>query len=236
MNRRIIRSGIVSAVAAATLLFTIGANDAFAGGRGGGGHGGGGRVGGGGGARVGGFGGGYRGGYGGAYRGGFGGGYGGIGYYGGYGLGGYGLGGYGLSGYGYGMGGYGYGSPSYGAYGYGAYSSPNYNSYPSYATQPYTDPNAQPIQGNYTGSTVPDNTAHVMIQLPNANAEVLIDGTKTENTGAVRYFQSPALSPGHYSYEIQATWEENGQKVTRTQKVGVDPGSYVTANFTARQT
>jgi uncharacterized protein (TIGR03000 family) len=78
----------------------------------------------------------------------------------------------------------------------------------------------------------PDNLARVRVVVP-ADAKVSFDGKATRQTGTVRHYESPALTPGHdYSYEIKATWSENGKEVTRTRKVDVRANSRVTVNLT----
>jgi uncharacterized protein (TIGR03000 family) len=229
-------------------------------GGGGGGHGGGGHGGYGGGMHAGGIGHGYGGvgyglgGYHGLGYGGYGRGYGlgygvygrgyGLGYgvygrgyglgYGGFGLGygiGYGLGyGLGYGGYGLGYGGYGYGGgyPYYGGYssGYGGvnvYSNPVVNTYSNYYPQateqePQTPPN--------------DNLAHLLVIVPE-NAELLFNGTKTKQTGPQREFISPELTAGkHYSYEIKASWMENGKRKEEVRTAEVQTNTWKVIDFT----
>ena len=108
---------------------------------------------------------------------------------------------------------YGYPSHAYGVTSYGkwAYSSPSDNTY-YYSSSP----GAPRIQGSASASGT-DDIAHIMIQIPDPNADVVVDGKPTTSTGSVRYFQTPPLSPGKYTYQVQATWEENGKKVTKSR-------------------
>lgn len=65
-----------------------------------------------------------------------------------------------------------------------------------------------------------------------ANAEVLVDGQRTNQTGAARQFVSPPLAPGfEYTYTVEARWQENGQPQTKTRKVTVQPGREVIVDF-----
>jgi uncharacterized protein (TIGR03000 family) len=196
----------------AAILVAPGFAQARGGGHGGGGHGGGGHGGGH-------FGGGRSGGY----RGGM--------YHGGSRYGGY---------------HYGYGRyrPYYGGYGYYPYS---YNTYPYVdsdedVTPPNPDdyptvtlPAASDQAGSppATGSDQPDSNAHVTVNVP-ADAQVWFDDTPTTSTGATRQFDSPPLTPGgRYSYEIRASWKENGREVTRTQRVEVTAGAHASVSFLA---
>jgi len=183
--------------------------------------------------RYGGRSGGYRGGYsggnwsrGGSY---------GSGYYGGY------RGGY--DGYRGGYGGYGY-RPYYGSYygnpyygdGYRGYGRSSWWSPDSYATPSYSVPYEEVLpsySSGYTPQAAPaaDTSAHVIVRAP-ANARVWIGGWETPNTGAVREFDSPALTPGkQYSYEVRAQWEENGRMMNQTQEVNVSAGARSEASF-----
>jgi len=194
----------VPAVAAVAFLFAPGA--AEAGGRGGGG--------------------GYHGGYGG-YRGGYYGGYRGYGY-----------------GYGYGVGIYLGGFP----YDYGYY-----GGYPGYAVDPYAAPYVTPVTPLYAtpppavpgpiplsvgdpgagGLPQPqDLTAHVAVKVQ-ADAEVWFGEGKTRQTGALREFVSPALTPGkEFTYEVKARWMEGGKEVVQTRQIDVSAGSWKTVDFT----
>jgi len=155
--------------------------------------------------------------------------------------------------YGYGYrpfygGSYGY-RPFYGSY----YSSPYYGDYgwssgwsPGYYSSSYMAPSGSytmPYEGgtpSYSSGYTPQgdtatNAAHVTVRAP-ANARVWIGGWETPNTGAVREFDSPSLTPGKkYSYEVKAQWEENGRPVTQTQEVDVSAGARSQAVFPMKQ-
>ena len=77
---------------------------------------------------------------------------------------------------------------------------------------------------NAPAATPADTTAYLNIRVP-ADAQIWVEGNKTTSTGTVRAFQSPPLTPGSsYTYDIRATWNENGREVTQTQKVNVTAG------------
>jgi uncharacterized protein (TIGR03000 family) len=206
MFRKAFSFGSALLLAGAAVLVTPGLGQAQrgGGGHGGGDHGGGGHVGGGfGGARYGG------------YRGGF---YPGGGRYGGY-------------RYGYGYGYY----PYYDTAPY-AWSSPTYDSgySGSYggASADGTTSDAPPVSNYQTlYPPVTDTLAHVTVKVP-ADARVWFEDAPTTSTGPVREFSSPTLTPGErYSYDVRATWTENGHEVTQTQQVGVTAGASVELDF-----
>ena len=66
-----------------------------------------------------------------------------------------------------------------------------------------------------------------------ANAEVWVEGDKTSQTGAVRHFSSPALTPGKtFTYDLRARWTgADGKAVDRTKQVKVQAGARVGVDF-----
>jgi uncharacterized protein (TIGR03000 family) len=66
-----------------------------------------------------------------------------------------------------------------------------------------------------------------------ANAEIWIDGAKTNQTGSFRQFVSPPIEPGRpYTYKVEAKWMDNGQERKRTEDVNVRPGQVVRLDLT----
>jgi uncharacterized protein (TIGR03000 family) len=101
-----------------------------------------------------------------------------------------------------------------------------------------TNPQPQTRQSNYVAPEGTDATraapASLDLRVP-ASAEVTFETEKTTQTGAVRSFESPPLTPGRdYVYEIKATWTENGREVVRTRQVNVRAGEQVMVDFTPR--
>jgi uncharacterized protein (TIGR03000 family) len=70
------------------------------------------------------------------------------------------------------------------------------------------------------------------VRVPANNAEILVDGQRTTQTGTQRQFISPPLAPGfEYTYTVEARWQENGQQMNKTRKVSVQPGREVVVDF-----
>jgi uncharacterized protein (TIGR03000 family) len=70
------------------------------------------------------------------------------------------------------------------------------------------------------------------VLVPDPSARVTIQGQEMQATGTQRDFVSPALEPGRaYTYTIAATWNANGQMVTRQKQVDVQPGQSVLVDF-----
>ncbi len=76
--------------------------------------------------------------------------------------------------------------------------------------------------------------AYITVLLPDANAQVLIDGNRMTSTGIIRRFISPPLDPGRYTYEIRASWTDR-TPVTQFRTVMVSPGSQSVVDFRPHQ-
>jgi uncharacterized protein (TIGR03000 family) len=173
----------------------------------------------------------------------------GRGFYGGY-------GGYG----GYGLGGYGGYWPWYGGgyYGGGYYDSPYYDypyysypySYPGYYdSYSYSSPAYQPgyssaipyVAGGagaaattnraLTTAAQPGPRTTVTVVVPET-AKLWFNNVPLKTEGAVREFFTPPLSSGRsYSYEVRASWQQDGKEVSQTQTVAISPGTSVRVSF-----
>jgi uncharacterized protein (TIGR03000 family) len=73
--------------------------------------------------------------------------------------------------------------------------------------------------------------AHILVEVP-ADAEVWIEGQKTQQAGTNREFISPALERNMvYEYRIRARWTEQGQQVEQTQRLSVQAGERPRVSF-----
>jgi uncharacterized protein (TIGR03000 family) len=153
---------------------------------------------------------------------------------------------HGSVGSGVGIGGFGFGGSGFGTYfpGYGSYSYPSYYNggslvYPLtcgyyYDVVPAIPDGTQP-QHTMAQADLGDSKAHLVILVPDENTEVKIDGQTMAGAGTIRKFQSPELSAGNYSYEVQATWNVNGKPVTQVRTVKVKPGAVSLVSFSPSQ-
>jgi uncharacterized protein (TIGR03000 family) len=142
--------------------------------------------------------------------------------------------GYGAWGGGYG--GWGWAYPYY----YGGYG-PDYSDYyapytytPDYLAPSYAQaPTYQPYYpSGATASAYNGNTASVDVVVPAPGAILWFNGQKTAQTGTLRHFVTPPLTAGqNYVYEVRASWMVNGQPVTQTQQIQVQPGQETTVRF-----
>jgi uncharacterized protein (TIGR03000 family) len=72
----------------------------------------------------------------------------------------------------------------------------------------------------------------ITVRLPQAGAEVLVDGKPTTSTGTDRTFESPPLTAGtQYKYKVTARWMEGGQPVERSQDAVGKPGETIRLEF-----
>lgn len=79
----------------------------------------------------------------------------------------------------------------------------------------------------------PEDKAVFTVRLP-AKAVLTIDEVGTRSTGGERTFISPSLAPGKlYAYTLVATWDENGEPRSKTQKIWVRPGEHAQFDLTA---
>ncbi len=77
------------------------------------------------------------------------------------------------------------------------------------------------------------STVHVL--LPESDARVYFDDSPTTETGTDRVFTTPALDPAKsYTYTIRATWTTDGQPVSRSKEVKIQPGKDTTVDFRSR--
>jgi uncharacterized protein (TIGR03000 family) len=173
----------------------------------------------------------------------------------GYGYGGYGYGGYGGYGCGYGYWGgscygggwsypcysYSYSRPCYsGSYGrsYGGwtYAVPVYSGGRAYAAASPGWGNETPVSYSEDGDNSGRQKARIQVKVP-AEAKVWFDGEETHQTGAVRNFVTPPLQTGKsYHYQVQARWVQDGEPVSRTRTLRIDPGKQADLDFTRPET
>jgi uncharacterized protein (TIGR03000 family) len=166
-----------------------------------------------------------------------------------YGLGGYsGLYGYPYTGYGLGMYPNYYNGPFYNnfySYYYPTYASslsyvsaylPSRSYAPLSATNPYLGQTTD-YRSRYTIVGHADTSkARFEVLVPRADAEVWFDGVKRDETGAVRTFTTPSLTPGaKYAYTVRARWQEGNRTLTRSKDVYFKAGQLVLVDFMKRK-
>jgi uncharacterized protein (TIGR03000 family) len=152
--------------------------------------------------------------------------------------------------YGSGLYPYSYGSGYYPYYGYSSGYTPYYDTAPSYTVDPGAVPaasdtiapmnlpttsennssNGQEATPSSTEAT--SNTAKITVHLPNADANLWIDGTMMNGTGMDRVFVTPTLTTKQkYTYEIRTRWLDGDTTIDQTRKVIFSPGDKVDVRF-----
>jgi uncharacterized protein (TIGR03000 family) len=74
----------------------------------------------------------------------------------------------------------------------------------------------------------------LLVKVPQAGAEVYVDGNKTTQTGMDRTFSSPELEPGReFQYEVTVRWVERGLTYEKKKVVIGSSGEVIPLDFTA---
>jgi uncharacterized protein (TIGR03000 family) len=128
---------------------------------------------------------------------------------------------------------WGYGRGYYYSSGPGWYDSGYYYPRTVFRGRGYRYQSAYPADG--TSMMQADSAGPVLttVRLPDANANLWIEGQEMGTGGIARRFVSPSLAPGRYSYTFRASWSENGKNMDETRQVKVAPGDRIVVDFTA---
>jgi uncharacterized protein (TIGR03000 family) len=79
-------------------------------------------------------------------------------------------------------------------------------------------------------------TAYVNVWVP-ADAELRFEGIRTDQRGGLRQFTTPPLVPGRdYTYDITATWSQNGEQVSKSRHVPIRAGQRLSVDFRVPET
>jgi uncharacterized protein (TIGR03000 family) len=100
---------------------------------------------------------------------------------------------------------------------------------PEYRFRPFAD---YPADGWYEDFPLANSAAQIVVTVPDANAQIWVEGQLTSMTGEQRVFESPPLERGFsYRYEIRARWGEGKQSVEKTRIVPIRMGEQVHVDF-----
>jgi uncharacterized protein (TIGR03000 family) len=96
-------------------------------------------------------------------------------------------------------------------------------------------PSPPPVPDTVSASTSgapEDNAAHLQVRVP-AGADLWFEGVRMPQTGEMREFTSPELTPGKgYVYDVRARWTEDGRVVDRTRTVRVRANKWTEVDMT----
>jgi uncharacterized protein (TIGR03000 family) len=102
---------------------------------------------------------------------------------------------------------------------------------PPVAAAPPAGKRPPPVEVRVHFGEVTPAPAEIDLQAP-ADAQVWFDGEKTTQTGALRQFVSPPLTPGRpHTYEVRAAWKEGGREVTESRRLSVRAGERSSVSF-----
>ena len=87
------------------------------------------------------------------------------------------------------------------------------------------------LQLTYEGTVEVELANGAVVEEDIYSGKVRFDGQATRQKGLMRTFTTPPLS-GPASYQVTATWQQDGQPITRERTVSVRPGATVTVDFT----
>jgi uncharacterized protein (TIGR03000 family) len=133
--------------------------------------------------------------------------------------------------------------------GYGSYAMPygSYGSYPTSGTGGYgSTSSSTPAQANQSSrvptsddievsgplDTPPPHRGIIRIRLPRTWVDVSIDGRKIDSVGKMRTYVTPEL-PRERTFEVVATWKDNGRTSRIQDQVTVQAGQIRTLDFTS---
>jgi uncharacterized protein (TIGR03000 family) len=89
-----------------------------------------------------------------------------------------------------------------------------------------------PVGRRYEALPAPKGSAQIIVTVPDANAQVWVEGRLMSAMGKERTFVSPPLQPGiTYRYEIRARWGDEQETVERTRRVPIRMGERVQVDF-----
>jgi uncharacterized protein (TIGR03000 family) len=77
--------------------------------------------------------------------------------------------------------------------------------------------------------------ASIRVIVPDPQAMVYFGDYQTKSTGTDRVYQSPAINPGTYSYQIKVAYNQGGQQVAQQRTITVTPGQSVLVDFSGTQ-
>jgi uncharacterized protein (TIGR03000 family) len=119
-----------------------------------------------------------------------------------------------------------------------AYSQLYYQTGPGGYPQPSLGVSLTPLGANNSASLASAGPATIDILVPEG-ADVVIQNKRValSGSGSIRRYQTPFLRNGAlYSYDITASWTENGREYKESQRVVVRPGEAATVSFLAATT
>jgi uncharacterized protein (TIGR03000 family) len=123
----------------------------------------------------------------------------------------------------------------YGNYGYGGYGYPGYGQGTYFGNTPGGMQSYQSMYPPQLGMQGSPNETRLLVRVPDPNAQVIIDGNQTRQTGSDREFVSEMQPGSSGTYQVRVRWTENGRTREQTRDVPVRPGQRQVVDFTQTQ-
>jgi uncharacterized protein (TIGR03000 family) len=85
--------------------------------------------------------------------------------------------------------------------------------------------------------TAGNRSAAIGVLVPDAEAEVRLNGQPIPGTGTERLLVTPVLEPNRsYQYQVAVTWKKDGQLATDVREITLGAGEFVLLDFRPRAT
>lgn len=112
------------------------------------------------------------------------------------------------------------------------HSQPNLGAFIGFAPPSVVGGDASALLPGMDYRPAPDNRAHISLYLP-ADAQVWFDGKATKQTGTVRQYDSPELTPGKkYHYEVRVRWMKDGKPVEEKRRIEIEARDWLRFDLT----
>jgi uncharacterized protein (TIGR03000 family) len=109
----------------------------------------------------------------------------------------------------------------------------HFGAYPTGPAAPkYTNtPSGRSFSPSQAPNNVTDLPVYIQVRVP-ANAKVWFDDNETEQTGTLRQFVSPPVTPGSdYTYRIRARWKQGEAEATQSRLITFHAGERISVVF-----
>lgn len=73
----------------------------------------------------------------------------------------------------------------------------------------------------------------IRVMVPESHAIVWFGENQTKSTGTERVYQTPAMKPGRYEYQVKVTYTQAGQKMVQERSINLTAGESVVVDFNA---
>jgi uncharacterized protein (TIGR03000 family) len=90
-----------------------------------------------------------------------------------------------------------------------------------------------PSTPSYLPATPKSEISTIRVMVPDSQAIMWFGENQTKSTGTERVYQTPAMNPGRYEYQVKVTYTQAGQKMVQERTVNLTSGQSVVVDFNA---